>query len=178
MRVVHISTIVNLLPMEVTLSEATYTVHLKGPGIEVQREVDEGKVLQIMAIVLNSVTSSPELDRGTPTARIAERKSSGSSDQAEQPDVSIGEFLAELSISSNLERIAGIALYAKEKLGRSRITKDDALTWFQKAGEPAPKNIHRDFRKAIEQKILAEDHTESGQYYLTATGLNRLRGKK
>jgi hypothetical protein len=178
MRVVPISTIVNPFQWRQRLSEATYKVHLQGPGIEVQREVDEGKVLQIMAIVLTSVTSSPESDHGSPTAQHSERNSPGTSRRADQPDVSIGEFLAELNISSNLERIAGIALYAKEKLDRSRITKDEALIWFQKAGEPAPKNIHRDFRKAIEQKIIAEDHNEAGQYYLTATGTNRLRRKK
>ena len=89
--------------------------------------------------------------------------------------MAIGEFLADLNIDNNADRIAAIALYLKEQLDQPLISRDELPSWFQRAGETIPKNLVRDLTTAIKQKVVAEDHTSAGHYYITGTGEKKLR---
>jgi hypothetical protein len=83
--------------------------------------------------------------------------------------------MSELVINSNDERIAAIALYLREIDHQSQVTKEELPGWFQRAGEAAPANPTRDLKRAVSNKLLAEDTNTADSYYVISTGANKLR---
>jgi hypothetical protein len=145
------------------MSEKPFKITVEGPGISIAREVAESVLPRLMALLVipdSAGVAEPHIGR------------QGGSVSA----TSIGEFLSELNIRSNPERIAGVALFLRETMGRDTVSKDDLPTWFQRAGQPAPKNIHRDIKDAVAQRLIAEDHAHAGEFLVTDTGVRVLRG--
>lgn len=148
------------------MSEKAFKVAISGPGISIEREVEEGVIPRLVAILVGG-TSPAGSDSAASSA--ARESSSGTT---------IAEFLADLNISGNAERIAGIALFLRDVLKRNRVRRDELAEWFQRAGEPAPRNLPRDIRSAVTQRLIAEDHARTGEYLVTETGVRALQGAK
>lgn len=146
------------------MSDKPFKVSVQGPGISIEREVGEGVLPRLLSILLTDAL--PEAGAFTAAATVRH-------DQ----NTSIGEFLSDLKISSNPERIAGVALFAREVLGRERILREEIPEWFQRAGQPAPKNLFRDLKNAVAQRLISEDHARAGEYLVTETGVKALRGQ-
>lgn len=160
------------------MSENTFKVSIKGPGMDVEKDVSEDKALQVLSVAFSASPQAPdahvprtEPEKSTPTDTKRDV-------QPKQSALAIGEFMSELKIDNNPERIAAIALYLKEQLDQQFITRDELPGWFQKAGEAAPKNITRDVAAAVKQRVIAEDHNNSGQYYVTGTGEKKLKSQE
>jgi hypothetical protein len=152
-----------------------FKVTVEGPGTNVTREIKEEVAFHIIAMAFGN-------KGGLGPAGPASGDDKAGTKVGEQPPnpkitskVSIGEFMADLKIDSNVERIAAVALYARDVLGQSRIEKSEITDWFQRAGHPAPKNLPRDIQSAIKKRLIAEDNSETGLYFVTATGEKELR---
>lgn len=147
------------------MSEKPFKVLVQGPGMSIEREIGEGVLPRLLSLLIGDAAQ--------------EAASSGAPGAVQREGgTSVGEFLSDLNISSNPERIAGIALFAREVLGRDRIQRDELPEWFQRAGQPAPKNLLRDLKTAVAQRLIAEDHTRAGEYLVTDTGTKTLRGQR
>lgn len=80
------------------------------------------------------------------------------------------------SPETNYERLAVIALYHRDVLGKGNIHKDDFPEWFEKAGQPVPKNLPRDIRKAQRKSLIGEASSEEDCYFPTRTAEQKLSG--
>jgi hypothetical protein len=148
------------------MSEKVFKVKVQGPGISIEREVAEMALARLLPLLL--LPDSPMTPEDLPS----------SSDQRTASNITIGEFLSDLNIRSNPERIAGIALFLREALDRETVARDELPAWFQRAGQPAPKNLIRDVKAAVAQRLIAEDHARGGEYLVTETGVRTLRGHR
>lgn len=148
-----------------TMEDQPYSVRVSGPGLEMTKSVDQHVALNVLNVVMG----------GTPSASAGVTQVRGTSGQGNGPKVTVGEFLASLTLKNNQDRIAGIALYLREYQDRDRVTRDELSSWFQRAGEAAPKNLNRDLRSAVKSKLVAEDHERAGEFFVTATGESRVR---
>lgn len=162
------------------MPDKEFKLEIKGPGVNISQDLDGKQVLRVLSIAFGD-GSEPEINN----QNLAQGGSSGgkegagsSETEATSANVSIGEFMADLQISSNIDRIAAVALYLREQLNKPQITKDDVPDWFKRAGEAAPKNLARDLSNAVRRKLIAEDPNNPGHYYVTATGEKNLRNSK
>lgn len=161
------------------MPDKEFKLRIEGPGVDVSQDLNRKQVLQVLSIAFGD-GSEPEINN----QNLAEEHSGGDKGgnldegKASSANVSIGEFMADLQVNSNTDRIAAVALYSRDQLSTPQITKDDIPDWFKKAGEAAPKNLPRDLSNAVKRRLIAEDHTDSGHYYVTATGERTLRNSK
>ena len=153
-----------------------YKITIEGPGISVTREVEEKTAFSILSIALGNKSGSglTEQEASISETNTGDEKSTPSSETTTN-DVSIGEFMADLKIGNNVERIAAVALYLKDVQGSNRMKKDEVTDWFQKAGLVAPKNLPRDIQSAVKKRLIAEDNNDSERYFVTQTGERTLR---
>lgn len=142
-----------------------FELTINGPDLSFHREIDEEGLGRVMAALLlkNEHTGFVTPGAAPPTEQVATR-----------PKVSIGEFMRESGTRSNAERIAAIALYLRDFVGQETFRREDLAPWFKKAGFPVPKNVWRDVTKAVKQRMIAEDHSDKGAFYLTQTGEEHL----
>lgn len=145
--------------------DSPYSVKLSGPGLELTKAVDQHVALRVLEVVMGDVNTVPTRPGGLQPGREDIR-----------PETTIGEFLAGLTLRNNQDRIAGIALYLRDHLGEIRVPRDDFPIWFQRAGEPAPKNPIRDLNRTVAKKLIAEDHERPGEFFITSTGEKRVNG--
>jgi hypothetical protein len=146
------------------VSENLYKVSIQGEGISIERDAPAAILPRLLALLIGDSSGSP-----TPDGHAAPRS---------EAKTSIAEFLTELNISSNPERIAGIALFVREILGRDRVARDELPEWFQRAGQPAPRNLIRDVKNAVAQRLITEDHARAGEYLVTESGIRAVRGPR
>lgn len=158
------------------MADGAFKVTVQGPDINVTREVSEGLALRIVSLAIGSGSESaaPERSATTESSTSPNAVAPAQSGQEATPE-SVGEFMSELNINGNSERIAAIALYLRDTKGQPQVTKEELPEWFQRAGEVAPGNLTRDLKKAISDKLLAEDTNTEDSYYVTSTGVNKLR---
>lgn len=161
------------------MSENMFKITIEGPGMNVNKELPESKVLQVLAIAFPSTSSQPPSADAMQTPDGASQGTNPSqSAKLKQAEMAISEFLADLKIGNNAEKIAAVVLYLKEQRDQPLTSRDELPNWFQKAGEAIPKNITRDLATAVKQRLVAEDHTSAGHYYVTGTGEKALRSSE
>lgn len=147
------------------MTDLPYSVRVTGPGLEMTKAVDQHVALRVLNVVFGGAQPSA-------SGHVSPRDVP----DPQAPELTVGEFLSELTIRNNQDRIAGIALYLREYLGEDRVPRDDLLAWFERAGEPAPKNLNRDLSQAVRKKLVAEDHQRPGEFFVTSTGEDRVKG--
>lgn len=140
-------------------TEPTYSLTLEGNGVTVKRDVPESVARTITALVMGGAT--PSSAPGIPAAGVTALPGAGRQ--------SIREYLNEVGPKRNADTITAIAAYLKE-MGQETFTRDQVKDYFRKAGEPIPGNYNRDFTDALATGWIAEDHTNAGNYYITASG--------
>lgn len=145
----------------------TFSVRVSGPGVEVTRDVDQTTAFQVLSVLMGISPTK----RSMPVRGVTP----DSDEVTDTDDMTIGEFLSELNISNNAERIAGIALFQNERQGERLVAKEDLPSLFQRSGEAPPKNLTRDLRVAITRRLVSEDHAKAGHYFVTKSGTDLLR---
>lgn len=146
-----------------------YTVKVSGPGLEMTQDVDQGLARRVVGVLMGWAT-------GTTAERQRTEPKAGVENNVLGTDVAIGEFISDLNITNNAERIAAIALYMSEQCGERLVAREVFPAWFQRSGEAPPKNFVRDLKTAVSRKLVSEDHSRAGYYFVTKTGIDRLRG--
>ncbi|MDP9200534.1 MAG: hypothetical protein M3P26_01195 [Gemmatimonadota bacterium] len=119
---------------------------------------------------MGGTSASPEGSLRLP--RSGEHEANGTADDS----VTIGEFISDLNVKNNAERIAAIALFMDEQQDQRLVPKEDFPSWFQRSGEAPPKNLIRDLQTAVARRLVSEDHSKAGYYFVTKTGTDLLRG--
>jgi hypothetical protein len=148
--------------------EHEYEVKLDGPGMQVAQKLSRDKALGVLAVLMG--TTTPQGGFASGGSQI------GREARPDDMSVTIGEFISELNVRNNAERLAAIALYLGDEGGQKLVPKDDFPRLFQQSGEVPPKNLTRDLQIAVARRLLGEDHSKAGYFFVTKTGRNLLRG--
>lgn len=156
------------------MSDQIFKVTVKGPGTEISRDVEEKQALEILSIALG--TKQEFSTESESPSEAAEENVEGNKNTTS--DLSVGEFIADLNIQSNDDRIAAIALFLEEHHDQPHFTKDELSTWFQRVGEKSPSNVPRDLNKAVKNRMIAQDTDDPDYYYVTNTGKEKLRNSE
>lgn len=168
--------------IETEAAPAAFQLTLKGPGITVERELDQGSALQVLAIAMGaSLGGAAVAQSAAPTASAAGPASTpppasavaasvaGAHTPGSNP-VSVREYLSSVEPKRNVDKILAIASYLKVHRGQETFTPDAVKREFRHAGEPVPGNYPRDFRWAVSAGWIASSPEEPGEYYVTNTG--------
>lgn len=156
------------------MANQNFKVIVQGPETDISRDVSEEQALKVISIVLGTAyepTPSSENSSNDATE-------STSNNQDVKSDLSVGEFMESLKIEGNDDRITAIALFLSETRDQHLFTKDELSGWFRAAGEKVPGNIKRDLEKAVSNKTVAHDPSDSNSYYITKTGKTKLRNSE
>lgn len=160
-----------------TTETETYELSLKGEGITVERTVEKGVALQILAAVLGTGGMPTKVAGGL--ARSTAVRSSADADiaiSAGRPQ-SLREYLDGAEAKRNVEKILAIAKYLELSNPETTITADVIKAQFRKASEKVPGNYARDFRWAVSNGWLAPIDGAPGEYYITNTGTTAVEEK-
>jgi hypothetical protein len=153
------------------IQKPSYSLSLKGRGISIARNVDQATARAIVDIVLG----------GAPAAKLPIQIGKAPDTVPVSDGLSVREFLDQSEPTSNPERIAAIGEYVAAYEGQGGFTKDQVSARFRSAGEPAPRNLRRDFARTISRGWIAEDTRNPGTYYVTRKGktaiADKFRGK-
>lgn len=145
---------------DITDTGGEYRLQLTGPGLTLDRSVDEARAMRVMAVVMG-VRPKPDAQLGA-----AAGNSMLDPDDAE---MTVGEFVDEVDAKRNPDKIATFAAYLKRYRNQPSFTRDDIRPMFEEAGEPVPGNYGRDFRWAVGSKWIASP--DNGRtYFITRTG--------
>lgn len=149
-------------PSVETRSTEFSKLSIQGAGLKFERDIPDAVVLRILKLVL---TGGGQID-DSPVAEDRADNGTGARREA------LAEFYRRVAPKKNPQRLTVIAAYLQSRLGRSSFTHDDLRSQFRHVGESAPANLPRDFRDAIAEGWIAEDHDAPGQFYVTQSGLD------
>lgn len=150
-----------------------YDLKLSGPGLTIERQIDQDEALQIVAILMGGAgipRSQPGVGRPVPAMTSPAAARAGAR-------LSLREFLDSVEAKRNPDKILAIGRYLLDQRGDETFGSDDVKKQFRAAGEPVPANFGRDFRWTITNAWIAEVHEEKGQYYVTESGNHALEQK-
>lgn len=156
-------------------------VTVKGPGVEIVRPVDEPTMANIIALLFGAApTSAPNpvlslhgrgragggggIDVGTGAP------SGASSAVKWDPELTLGEFLAETGASTFPQKICAAGYYKIKMQGAGSFDRDGIKAALVQAYEDMPANYTRDFANAASTSLIAPKPGEAGQYFVPTTG--------
>ena len=84
--------------------------------------------------------------------------------------MSLRELLDDVEAKRNPDKILTIGKYLIAFRGQESFTSEQVKAQFRAAGESTPGNLARDFRWAVTNGWIAEDHGAPGEYYVTSNG--------
>jgi hypothetical protein len=141
---------------------AQYSFSLKGPGVSIERQVDEEVACQLMHIAMGGPHSAMPVQHGSIHRQSNQHDAS--------PKLSLREFLLQAQPKRNPDKITAIAVFMKRHDGVGDFAREEILAKYRQAGEQTPSNFHRDFNWALKAGFLAEDPVKHGRFYVTGTG--------
>lgn len=144
-------------------SEIAYEIRLSGPGIKIDKHIDQSTAFAVLQMVFGGAGGAEG-----PTAASAPHDRS--SQPRQQPPLSVREFLESSRAKTNSERIATFGAFLRDHQKQQDFTREDIRVSFKNAGEPLPGNLARDFQATLQEGWIAEDHQNSGRYYVTRKG--------
>ena len=106
---------------------------------------------------------------GTATGRARKSSSGGCS-------TSLRGFIDQVDAKVLAAKIVAIAAYLRDVEGKDEFSQEEIGGRFKGAGELRPR-ISRNFRTAVGQGWIAEDHQKPGQYFITKEGDAALASK-
>lgn len=141
-----------------------FTLTLSGTGIDIRRVVSRQKAAIIMNVILGLEPATSES-----AIHIGQQ-----ADTTNAGKISLREFLDKVAATKKSDQIVAIGQYMAIYEGLATFSRDDVKARFPTAREPLPKNFPRDFGTAIKAGMIAEDHKQAGQYYVTKTGIQAI----
>jgi hypothetical protein len=149
-----------------------YSVKMQGPGISLDRTVDEEIAQQIAALVLGIARNrSP-----TPALEETEAPTTDRGD-ASRKSLSLREFFNEHGPKRNPEKIVVIAEYLRIYRQQDTVTRSTLATGFDEARESIPRNLSRDITWTVKIGWLANKENDSDVYQLTTSGMEAVAKK-
>jgi hypothetical protein len=154
------------------MTDKTYKVTIDGLGLSLEREVSKEIGDQIVVLILtgNAAMATPVRlpvgDGRSGALPVQPGKKSG----ADQPQLSIREFLNEHDPKRSPDKITAIGVYLKDHSDLETFGRTELETAFQSAAEPIPANLPRDLAWAVRSGWIAARPGTKGQYYVTNSG--------
>ncbi|GGJ14470.1 hypothetical protein GCM10010885_24660 [Alicyclobacillus cellulosilyticus] len=145
--------------------EAKFQIKLTGPGLNFETDITPEKASHIVQICLSD-TSFP--------SHILDKKTR---QEVNKDNLSVAEYFNLFNPRRNPDKILCFASYIIDILGRESFEPEEIKPYFQKCGEPTPKNFSRDFRWAVSNGWLDESLNNPGQFYITSSGRKALESK-
>jgi hypothetical protein len=155
-----------------------FKVSIKGPGINVEREVPEAQANALLVALLTGKPPAPSGDPSHPPASKA-NASTGGAPGALTTDVeadSLAGYLAAANARTGPEKITCIGAYLKKYEKVESFDRSALEERFPAAGESVPKNLPRDLKEAVRRGWIASKVGEAGTYYVTGSGLKAISG--
>src|SRR5262245_9402684 len=129
-------------------SSDPFRVTLHGPGVQVDKQVEQAAALAILRVALGDMNVNGATTESPKGAETLEKQ---------RPRLSLREYLDSVDASSNPEKITAFGSYLRDHMGQEDFTRDDIKASFRSAGESLPANIPRDFGSAAQNGWIAED---------------------
>jgi hypothetical protein len=145
-------------------TEQSYTLSLKGDGISIEREIDQGTARAIVGIVLGGSIALPR-QNGSQAPRVSHDR------------ISLREFLNDVEARRMPDKIVSIGEYIISHTGQENFSADDLRDGFRTAAETLPANLRRDLQWTISNGWVASDPRNPGAYYVTHSGRAAIEAK-
>jgi hypothetical protein len=148
------------------------TVTVKGFGLEVVGSVDKATMLNVVALILGTAPSaSPRLSSDGVAESGGIAPSVGGGAETRDPDVTLGEFLADSGASTFPQKICAAGYYLIKIRGDESFDRDGIRAALEAAHEDMPGNFPRDFAKAASSNLISQLNVK-GKYIVPTTGRN------
>ena len=146
-----------------TEQSTTYTLTLKGEGIDVKKSISQDVAFGVMSLLM-----------GGPSHAIAfqhePEQSSSSAGRGNSKKASIQEYLSERGAKRNPEKILAVAAYMADEEAREEFGAEDIKERLKRAREKLPANFSRDFNTVIASGWINQDDADPSLYWVTTTG--------
>ena len=144
------------------MAETKIKLILTGKTLSYKKEIDEYTASQIVALCAGSRAEKETKPRQTEKPNVPNRESAA-------------EYLNRHTPKRNPDKILTLAGYIVDTYQKDSFQPNEIKNLFRDAGEVVPANFNRDFRWAVGNAWIAQDHVKKGNYYITNTGLKVLR---
>lgn len=144
------------------MKESKITLTLTGKTLSYKKEIDEYTASQIVALCAGA-GAEKDLKVASPTKRAGTDRESAA------------EYINRHTPKRNPDKILTLAGYIVDTYQKDSFQPNEIKNLFRDAGEVLPANFNRDFRWAVSNAWIAQDHTKKGNYYITNTGMKVLR---
>lgn len=155
------------------VSPPSATVTVKGPGVEIVRPVDEATLAQVIALLFGTAPPGPMRNQAPPGGGGGGGGASlggGDTTTTWDPDLTLGEFLAETKASTFPQKICAAGYYLTKVHGAESFDREGIRTALVQAHENLPGNFARDFSNAASANLIAQKPGENGKYFVPTTG--------
>ncbi|MCI4330267.1 MAG: hypothetical protein L3K19_00250 [Thermoplasmata archaeon] len=149
------------------VEDPEFEVIIRGPGVSVERKVGRLTAQRAVVVILGDGTTELPPMSPSPTQLGPET--------IEGDSPSLREYWTRLRLDSNPAKIAAIGAHSRAYHRKPTFSRDDLRAAFVSAGEPMPRNLPRDIKKAVRAGYIAPSPGNDAGYYVTATGLALLR---
>jgi hypothetical protein len=149
-------------------SAPKYALSLKGEGMALEREIDQGTALEVVALVMSGAGTLPVNDSIVIKHQVPRPRQGGRQ--------SLREYLDEVGANRNPDKIVSIAKYISDETGRN-FTRNDVKGRFQDAAEPVPGNFGRDYQWTVRNGWIAPVPGAKGDFYVTDAGTKAIEAK-
>lgn len=147
------------------------TVTVKGPGVDIVRPVDEATMASVIALLFGTAPSPPPPPSPGGTGGGGGGAPSGGNGAGSwDPELTLGEFLAETGASTFPQKICAAGYYLMKIKGGESFDRDGIRTALAEAHEDLPGNFSRDFATAASANLIAQKSGENGKYFVPTTG--------
>ncbi|MBE6474249.1 MAG: hypothetical protein E7Z95_01520 [Actinomyces succiniciruminis] len=141
------------------------TVTVNGPGISIERHVDEELMSGVIAMLFGApVTPASDGIFG------ALRDGGVRKPQPWGDEPTLGEFIDETGASTFAHKICAAGYFLVNNRGQESFTRDDVKNALIDAQEDMPGNFARDWRSAASSNLIAQKPGESGKFIVPRTG--------
>lgn len=149
-------------------------VKVTGPGIAIERPVNEAAMASIIAILFGARLPAPDgggggTGGGAGGGTGGAGTGGGGATQWDA-DLTLGEFLVETQAKTFPQKICAAGYYMIRFEGASSFNREDVRTALGNAHEDMPANFSRDWSAAAGTNLIATKQGESGQYIVPTTG--------
>lgn len=158
------------------MSDETYKVSIKGPGLALERQVQKTISDQLVVLLLTGnpprVTAPPA---GAGNRQVA-MAAAGDTGKAIEQDLSIREYLDFTNAKRVPDKITAIGAYLAQG-GKADFTKADLVSSFEAASESVPKNLGRDLRWTSKAAWISARTGKKDTWYVTKSGNEAIKAK-
>lgn len=154
-----------------TATVSTITVH--GPGVSIERPVDEATMASVIAILFGAAPAAPSGAGGGQGVRRPDPKPGNNGSSSTSPfddDLTLGEFIVESKAGTFRQKICAAGYFLTNMHGAPSFSSAEIKTALANAHEDMPANFTRDFSSAASNHLIAPKQGEASQYIIPRTG--------